>query len=207
MREKLIDVVNREISCNSHSIEHIMRVHKLCLKIAEKEENVDLEVLEVAALLHDIGREKENEDVTGKVDHAIEGAKMAEKILKEMNYSKIDQVVHCILSHRKRTEIKPKTIEAQILFDADKIDCIGAVGIARSFMFGGQHGQKLTLDFEIPENNYVVDVSKHNSILEYDIALKNLSDKLYTKTGKKIGKKRQKIVDDYFEKLKEELSY
>ncbi len=207
MKQKLIKLVEKEISCNSHSIEHIMRVHRLCLKIAETEKIVDLEVLEIAALLHDIGREKENKDITGKIDHAIEGAKMAESILKKMNYDKIDQVVHCILAHRKRTNVEPKTIEAKILFDADKIDCIGAVGIARSFMYGGQHGQKLTLDFKIPEKIYIDDVSKHNSILEYDIALKGLANKLYTKTGRKIGSKRQKIIDQYFEQLKEELAY
>ena len=205
MRTYLIDKVKAEISCNSHSIEHIMRVHKLCLEIAKKEKGVDLEVLEIAALLHDIGRQKENEDITGKVDHAIEGAKMAEVILKELNFSKIDAVKHCILAHRKRTNVTPNTIEAKILFDADKLDCIGATGIARNFMFAGQHNQRLTLDYQIPKCNYVVDVSKHNPILEYDLALKNLADKLYTKSGKEIGKKRQKIVDQFFKELKKEL--
>ena len=207
MKNKIMNIVKKEISCNSHSIEHIMRVYHLCLKIAESEKNVDLDVLETAALLHDIGREKENRDKTGRVDHAIEGAKMANKILKKMNYPKIQEVEHCILAHRKRTEVEPETIEAKILFDADKIDCIGAIGVARNFMFAGQHGQKLTMDYQIPKKIYIDDVSKHNPILEYELALKGLDTKLYTKTGKKIGKERQKRLDDFFEMLKEELSY
>ncbi len=206
MSEKeIMAIVQKEISCNSHSWEHIMRVYNLCLQIAAKERNVDMEVLKVAALLHDIGREKENKDKTGKVDHAIEGAKMAAAILKEKNFVKIEEVKHCILAHRKRTAEEPQTIEAKILFDADKIDCIGAVGIARNFMFAGQHGQRLTLDYKMPKCSYIKDVSKHNPIMEYDLALKNMDKKLYTKEGKRIGKERQAYLDDFFTRLKEEM--
>ena len=206
MRKKIIKIIKKEMTCNSHSIEHISRVYNLCMEIAKSEKNVDYEVLEIAALLHDIGREKENKDTTGVVDHAIEGAKMAQDILAKLNFSKINEVQHCILAHRKRTDVIPQTIEAKILFDADKIDCLGAVGIARNFMFAGQHGQKLTMDYQIPQKIYVNDVSKHNPILEYDIALKHISKHLYTKTGRKIAAERQKFLNLYFEKLKKELT-
>ncbi len=72
--------------------------------------------------------------LTSGFRHEIEGAKEASKILKELGMTDktIDAVCHCIESHRKRTGTEPKTIEAKCLFDADKLDCIGAIGIIRS---------------------------------------------------------------------------
>ncbi|MFH1325998.1 MAG: HD domain-containing protein [Candidatus Falkowbacteria bacterium] len=84
---KIKELVEEELKeCPGHNIDHVMRVYNLCLHIAEYED-VNLEVLQIAALLHDIGGAKETSDPTGKTDHAVESAKMAEPILKDINFS------------------------------------------------------------------------------------------------------------------------
>ena len=131
-----------------HDRFHIERVCNLAVRIA-KEENADLNVIKAAALLHDIARAKEDE---GKIaDHATEGAKMARKILEEVNFpkEKIAKVIHCIEAHRFKKRMEAKSLEAKILQDADRLDIIGAIGIARVFTRGGW-GNKPIYDPTIP---------------------------------------------------------
>jgi uncharacterized protein len=184
--------------------------------IAKDEEGVDLEVLIPAALLHDIARVEEIEDNTGKTDHAILGSELASNILKDKGYDvdRIEKIKHCIVTHRYRTGNEPRTIEAKILFDADKLDAIGAVGIARTFMLSGQHGQRLMVNNSIEdylenntvENGRIKDWSKHSPLIEYEVKLKNIPDKLYTEKAKEIGNDRIKFMDDFFAKLKLEIT-
>jgi uncharacterized protein len=96
----------------SHDFSHVERVYNLCKKIAKTEKNVDFKILQLAALLHDIGRKKENLDKSGRIDHAIESAKMAEKILKKFGFpkEKIEKVKEAIISHRFKTNSKPVSI-------------------------------------------------------------------------------------------------
>ena len=86
--EKIKEIVEKELAfCSAHNFDHVIRVYNLALHLAENE-NTDLDVIKAAALLHDIGGKKEIDDPTGKTDHAVEGAKMAEPILNKMGYSK-----------------------------------------------------------------------------------------------------------------------
>ncbi len=112
--QKIKEVVEKELSCSAHSMDHIMRVYNLCLRLAENE-NVDLDVLQASALLHDIARVKEDNDPTGNTDHAIVGSEMAVPILQKLGFSddKIKHIQDCIISHRYRTGNKAKTIEAK----------------------------------------------------------------------------------------------
>ena len=86
--QRIKEIVEKEMQDvgPSHDFSHVMRVYNLCLLIAKYEENADLEVLKLAALLHDIARSKEDLDDTGKIDHAVLSAEMAEKILKDLDY-------------------------------------------------------------------------------------------------------------------------
>jgi uncharacterized protein len=152
--QKIKAIVEKELSCSAHSMDHVMRVYNLALYLA-KNTDVDLEVLQASALLHDIARVKEDNDHTGKTDHAILGAKLSVPILKDLDFSN-DQIKHiqnCIISHRYRTGNEPKTIEAKILFDADKLDTFGAIGIARSFVWVGRNNAKIYTDTDI--NGYI----------------------------------------------------
>jgi uncharacterized protein len=190
--QKIEKTVVRGLSCSAHAMEHVMRVYNLCLHLAKHELNVDLDVLKTAALLHDIARVKEFNDKTGSIDHSALGAEMDEKILRILGYSeKIAHVKHCIAAHRFRDKVKPQTKEAKILFDADKLDVLGAIGVARSFMIAGQYCQKIYSDISIQEyleDNFVGektdgrvrDISKRTTDLEFELKFKHVPERLYT---------------------------
>lgn len=216
--DKRIEVIKNkmemELSCSAHNIDHVMRVYNLCKLIAETEDNVDMNILEPAALLYDIARTIESEDTTGVLDHAIIGSEMAVGILEELDYTldEIKQIKHCILTHRYRTGNIPQTIEAKILFDSDKLDVIGSVGISRTFMLAGQFGQRITatLSDEYTKSNTVQngrlkDVSKHSPMMEYEYKFKNIPSKLFTHKGKEIGNHRLEYMKEFFERLEKEI--
>ena len=203
-----------ELSCSAHNIDHVMRVYNLCKLIAETEENVDMNILESAALLHDIARTIESDDTSGNLDHAVLGSMMAVGILEELEYSQeeIKQIQHCILTHRYRTGNIPQTIEAKILFDSDKLDVIGSVGISRTFMLAGQFGQRITANLSdeytktnTVQNGRLKDVSKHSPMMEYEYKFKNIPSKLFTQKGKDIGNHRLEYMKEFFERLDKEI--
>lgn len=212
---KIIEIVKDKLTCSAHNLDHVFRVYNLCLTLAKDERNVDFEVLIPAALLHDIARVEESQDKTGKIDHAVLGGDLAEEILRDLEYNeeKINKIKDCIIAHRFRTGNEPKTIESKILFDADKLDVIGAIGIARTFMLAGQFGQRLTVDESLDEylelntveNGRIKDVSKHTPFIEYEVKFKKIPEKLYTKKAKEIGEKRLKIMENYFKELRSEI--
>jgi uncharacterized protein len=217
--QKIKEIVKKELSSSHHDIEHIERVYNLCLHLAKYESNVDLEILKTAALLHDIARFKEFQDKTGKIEHATLGAEMAEEVLKTLGYSreKIEQIKHCIIVHRYRRNRKPRTMEAKILFDADKLDALGAVGVARAFMMAGHYNQKIYSNVSIEEylrdnvfegkpEGGLKDVSKHTPNIEYELKLKHIPERLYTPKAKTISKERLRFMENFFERLKTEIS-
>jgi uncharacterized domain HDIG len=95
--KKIIEIVQDKLTCSAHNLDHVFRVHKLCLLIAKHEKNVDLEILIPAALLHDIARVEESQDKTGEIDHAVLGSVIAEGILRKLEYEeeKIQKIKHC----------------------------------------------------------------------------------------------------------------
>lgn len=208
----IVREVEGQLSCSAHSLDHVYRVYHLCEEIAKTEDAVNLDVLLPAALLHDIARVIEDEDETRQTDHAVLGAEMARDVLKKLDYDVdlIDEISYCVRTHRLRSGEVPETIEAKILFDADKLDCIGAVGIARVLMLGGKHGQSLTMVEPVEgntiENGRIKDLDKHSPIIEYELKLKKIHSKLFTDRAKEIGLKRSKYMDEYFELLKSELN-
>jgi len=118
----------------SHDWSHVERVYKLSLKIGKKE-MANLKILKLAAILHDIGR-KYQDEAKGEINHAEKGADLAKEILQKHGFEKemIEKITHCIETNRFRGNKKPKSKEAKILFDADKLDAIGATGIGRAFL-------------------------------------------------------------------------
>lgn len=217
--QKIKEILERELSCSAHNMEHVMRVYNLCLHLAEGESDVDLDVLKTAALLHDIARVKEDKDNSGNIDHAILGAEMAEEILRDFDHSdeNINKIKHCIVAHRFRSGNEPKTKEAKILFDADKLDVIGVIGIARAFMIAGQYGEKVYSNMPVDEyikdnlvggkaNGRIREMSKHAPNLEYETKFKYIPDTLYTQKAKEIGKQRVEFMKQYFERLEKEIN-
>ncbi|MCB2290874.1 HD domain-containing protein [Clostridium sp. CS001] len=213
--KKIIEIVRDKLTCSAHNLDHVFRVYNLCLLLSKHEKDVDLEVLIPSALLHDIARVEESQDKTGEIDHAVLGSEIAGDILRKLEYKeeKIEKIKHCIMAHRFRTGNQPNTIEAKILFDSDKLDVIGASGIARTFMLAGQFGQRLTVNEPLDnylsdntvENGRIRDVSRHSPFIEYEVKFKKIPDKLYTKKAKEIGKRRLEFMEEYFNRLKLEI--
>ncbi len=164
-----------------HQDDHVDRVLRLALYMAEKEGG-DRRVIWTAAKLHDICRDEG--------DHALKGAEKARKILKDMGYddSFIEKVCHCIESHSFSGNIKPKTLEAKILSDADKLDAIGAVGVARAFMFSGEKGRDV-----------------ESTLRHFEEKLFRLRDLLYTQTARRIADERYKFMEDFYRRIKKEI--
>ncbi len=198
IKEEAKSFFNEVNAC--HDWSHVERVRTLALKIGKKEK-ADLDILEIAVFLHDIGRKKEMLS-RGACCHAMEGVKLADKILQKYNLKseEIDNIKHCIISHRFRNNNKPKTIEAKVLFDADKLDSIGAIGLARSFLFSGFFGVAMYTGNEkkLAKTEKDYSYTKEDSpIMEYEIKLKKIKKKMLTKTGIKLAKKRHEVMVDF----------
>lgn len=192
-----------------HDWTHVERVRTLALHIGKKEKS-NLQILEIAALLHDIGRKEEMKS-KGLFCHAEKGAELSKKILKKYKIrdEAIKNIVHCIKAHRFRNSHKPDTIEAKVLYDADKLDSIGAVGVARDFLFAGNSGSNTLYtgnEKRLARSKKDYSYGKEDSaFLEYEIKLKHIKDKVLTKEGKRIARDRHDFMENYFKRFWEEV--
>jgi uncharacterized protein len=126
----------------AHGLDHTKKVLRNAMEIFEQEGG-DADIIFAAAILHDIAKNKQTKDEVGC--HAIEGAKMAKEILENYDFpkDKIDAVCYVIKVHRKSTNLKPETIEAAIIQDADRLDCLGIPLIIRFLLSAGKYGTPL----------------------------------------------------------------
>jgi len=215
---KLLQIVEKELSDGgAHTLDHIQRVWQTAMRIAAEEKDVDLHVLKTAVLLHDIARAKEDTDKSGKTDHALLGAEMAGEILKPMQYPEetIRQVQRCIQTHRFRCEREPVSIEAKILYDTDKVDSMGAIGVARFYMIAGELREQLysfvPVDRYTAENivggkpnGRIKELSKHTPNLEFE-KMKHIPQKLHTAKAREIAGERVKFMAEFFDRLRSEI--
>ncbi|MDO9565491.1 MAG: HD domain-containing protein [Candidatus Desulfaltia sp.] len=187
----------------SHDWDHTLRVCSLCKRIG-KAEGADMVVLLTAAYLHDIGRCFQDASC-GEICHAEKGAQMALPIVKKLPVSEKQKknIIHCIKSHRFRGNQAPKTIEARVLFDADKLDAIGAVGVARAYLFAGEIGATLhNPDVSVEQST---PYSKDDTgFREFKVKLSGIKDRILTKEGKKMAKDRHAFMDNFFKRFLEE---
>jgi len=187
----------------SHDWDHTERVYRLCLRIGRKEK-ADLGVLKLAALLHDIGRDAEDRS-NGRVCHGRSGAALARETLERhgLDEATVRAVVHCIRTHRFRKRAVPRTLEARILFDADKLDSIGAVGVGRAFQFAGEIGARLH-DKDIDVGRTKPYTREDTAYREYLVKLRRLKDRMTTREGKRIAAGRHRFMAAFFARLNKE---
>jgi uncharacterized protein len=189
---------------SAHDKEHIYRVLYMALDIAKYEQQIDMEILIVSALLHDIGREDQFKDP--RLCHAKVGSEKAYKYLLHIGFNeeRANQIRECIYSHRFRSDNPPISIEAKILFDADKLDVTGTLGIARTLVYKGIVSDPL---YSVDHEGNILDGSNDTEasfFQEYKYKLENVYDKFYTIRGCEIASERkQSAVDFYDEMLKE----
>lgn len=193
----------------SHDFEHVERVFKLCMHIG-KREKADTEILAIAALLHDIGREEEDK-TNGKICHAKKGAEMAREMLEKdgMEKQKIDKIVHCIETHRFRGNKNPKipeSLEAKILFDSDKLDSIGSVGIGRAFLFAGEIGATLHNKEQVDSGKTKAYTKEDTAYREFAVKLSKIRDKMLTTEGKRMAEERHRFMTEFFQRLDREVA-
>ena len=191
---------------SAHDKEHVYRVLYNALEIARYEAGVDYDILITACLLHDIGRKEQFENPA--LCHAAVGCEKARIFLTEQGFAQdfIEQVCHCILSHRFRKAAPPQTTEARILFDADKLDVTGAIGIARTLLYQGKLAcplYTLTADGTISDGRCEISESFFQ---EYKFKLEKLYDKFLTKTGARLAQERQAAAKSFYENLYREIA-
>jgi uncharacterized protein len=188
----------------SHDWDHTERVYHLCLRIG-KQENADLEILQYAAVLHDVGRSHQDAS-NGEICHAEKGAMVARTLLEqyELDPEKIASIVHCIESHRFRGTIAPRSVEAKVLFDADKLDSIGAVGIGRAFLFAGEVGAKLH-DKNVNVEHTKPYTKEDTAYREFQVKLQKIKDRMLTREGQRIAESRHQFMVNFFDRLNHEV--
>jgi uncharacterized protein len=187
-----------------HGFSHVLRVYRLC-ELIGKQENADLEILRAAALLHDV-----DGDVDVRDDHHLAAAKFAEGILFKEGWKKtrIEEVTHCIRAHRFRDNLeKPQSLEAKVLFDADKIDAIGAVGVARAVSYAVRAGMDV---YRPPSPIYLstgnlAPGETQTVAHEYLFKLRHIKDRLFTTAGHSLAAQRHDLMVRFFESWFEEI--
>lgn len=186
----------------SHDFDHVLRVTALAEKIA-RDEGADLAIVRTAALLHDVAESQ------GRAHHHLASAARAREILRDQPPSFVEAVTHAIAAHRFRAQPDPQTLEAQIVFDADKLDITGAIGVARAFAYAGEHGNIL---WNTPWREIAVgggDAISQPAALgaaytpshEFVYKLDRITERLYTATARAIACERAAFMRTFFERL------
>ncbi|MGH2482090.1 MAG: HD domain-containing protein, partial [Ktedonobacteraceae bacterium] len=184
--------------------EHVQRVYNLALRIA-REEGADALITGSAALLHDIGRLVH---IKG-VHHADLSVEESRQILTRypLEPVQVEAILHAIVAHSFSQGIEPRTLEAHVLRDADRLDALGAIGILRWAVSGTMKRKPQTLSYhpddpfgeqhELNDRLYLLDHF-------YDKLLK-LEEGMYTATGRALAQQRTAYMRGYLQQFKAEL--
>lgn len=208
MRSTIEDIKALAMKCfsnapDSHAWDHTQRVYNLCMHIGQVE-GANMEVLKIAAYLHDVGRPFQDES-KGTICHAEKGAEMARALLEKYPIAneKKANIVHCIRSHRFRGNFQPETLEAKVLFDADKLDAIGAIGIGRAFQFAGEVGAKLHNPSINPEDTEPY-TEEDTGYREFKVKLSKIKGRMLTAEGHRMARQRHAFMEKFFERFLQE---
>jgi uncharacterized protein len=187
----------------SHDWDHTLRVVRLCERIGPQE-GADMVVLRAAAYLHDIGRAAQDSS-RGTLCHAARGAEMARALLADLPLAprQCDNIVHCVRSHRFRDDVRPQTREAEVLFDADKLDAIGAVGVARAYLFAGELGACLHNPELSPEQSPAYS-RNDTGYREFVVKLSQIKARILTAEGRRLAEERHAFMLSFFERFIDE---
>ncbi len=184
----------------AHDFDHVLRVLALAERIGQAE-GAATDIVRAAALLHDVARSEQEHSGTC---HAQAGAKRARQILAGHPADKVEAVAQAIASHRFRDKVIPQTLEAKVLYDADKLDAIGAIGIARAYALAGKRGQRLWA--ESPAGSLTETQSAHYTpVHEFAFKLSQVKAALFTATARQIAEGRHRYLVEFFARLDAEV--
>jgi uncharacterized protein len=187
----------------AHDFSHISRVYKNATIIG-REEDADMQVLLLAVLLHDVGSEKKHTSKQGASEGQGKRAVLAFLESIGLEEEAREKVLYAVDVHRFSGKIVPVTLEARILQDADRLDAIGAIGIARVFLTGGTLGRELYSPDDPFCRAREPDDTKWNLDHFYKKLLK-LESGMHTKSGKKLAADRTTVLRRYLRDLEEEI--
>jgi uncharacterized protein len=185
----------------AHDFDHVLRVLALAERIGQAE-GADLEIVRAAALLHDVARADEEGSSTC---HAQAGAQRAREILQGHPPEKVEAVAQAIATHRFREKSIPQTLEAQVLYDADKLDAMGAIGVARAYAISGQARQRLWGPVPADYRGEAQGTPEHTAVHEFVFKLSRLKGTLFTPTAKAIAAERHRYMVKFFARLEREV--
>lgn len=189
----------------AHDFEHIMRVYRNAGLIGRKE-GADMEVLLAAALMHDLVVYPKGSAKRSK--SADDSADLAEEILRRHGYpqDKIEKISYCIRTHSYSKKLVPSTLEGRVLQDADRLDALGAVGIARTFSVGGSECRMFynRRDPFCEEKGRECD-DRLYTLDHFQAKLLKLKNSMNTKTGKKMAQKRTRFMKEFVRQMRKEV--
>jgi len=198
----------------AHDFDHVLRVTRMAVRIAAAEE-ADITVVRLAALLHDapvtvqLGAQASSPAARGQ-GHHLAAARGAGDLLagRGLEPQRVANVVHCIEAHRFRDQtVMPRTPEARCLYDADKLDSIGAIGVARAFVYGGAHGSRLWSEpwREAPSDASRPAGSDYTPVHEFVYKLQRLQGTLYTAAARAVAAERHRFMCSFYDQLDAEM--
>lgn len=191
-----------------HGFDHILRVYHMAERLAQAE-GADLEIVHAAALLHDSRGSDPNSGE--RLSHHEASARFAGLVLADEGWleERIAAVQHCIRGHRYRggAENLPQTIEAKVIFDADKLDVLGAIGVARTIGYAVQAGQPIYAEPspEFLHSGQKIAGEPHSSYHEYLFKLRKVKDRLFTDTARQIAESRHQFLTEFYVQLGAEI--
>lgn len=189
-----------------HDYQHILRVYRMAERLAQAE-GADLEIVRAAALLHDA--EGTTPGGTERATHHFSSAEFAAEVLQGEGWpaERIAAVQHCIRAHRYRdTREPPESIEAKVIFDADKLDVLGAIGACRTAAYAALDHQPF---FAVPSPRFLAAGETeldepHSAYHEFVFKLSKIKNRLFTPTARAIAEQRHRYLQEFFERLQAE---
>lgn len=188
-----------------HDFDHTLRVLNNARLILETEKVSDPFAVELAALLHDVARPDELGS-DGKICHAKKGESKSEDIMRKAGCSDeklIKAVSLAVRRHRYRSDDKPQNDIEKVVYDADKLDSIGAVGIGRAFHFAGRIGARLhnTENEAVNSPSYSREDSAYR---EYLVKLRHVPERMLTESGRRLAAERAEFMHEFFDRMNSE---
>jgi uncharacterized protein len=185
-----------------HGFDHVERVLALAQNLGA-ELGADLEILQAAALLHDAAGAAPLSE--GRAAHEHASAEFARAVLEQEGWpsQRIEPVLHCIRAHRYRGAEQPISLEAQVLFDADKLDVIGAFGVARTIGYAVQAGAPIFAEpsLQFLDTGELEPGEPHSAFHEYLFKLRRVRDRLHTEPARRLAAEREQLLRAFFEQL------
>ena len=187
----------------AHDWFHVRRVESNAERLLAARPDADGRVVRLAVLLHDVGRAREDR---GEIDdHAEWGAAESERLLRERGAAEetVAAVARAVRAHRYSGPVAPETIEAELLSDADDLDALGAVGVARCFAYGGERGSPVH-DPSLPPGADSTDAGRtqFNHLHE---KLLDLPERMYTGAGRELAEERADFVRTFARRFEAEV--